>query len=414
MPTILSIVYPLQKPSFLATNVLALSIVSMLSDLSTEMIQPILPLFLVGALGASYSIVGLVEGSSDAATSIVKLISGWYSDRLSKRKPFVVAGYLPTAVLKPLLYFVQTPLQVLAIRVPDRIGKGIRGPPRDALIAESVDKQHLGKAFGFHRALDSFGAVLGSILGFVFLVIIVGNSSDTYRIIFVISAIPAIASVVIGQVFVKEIKPAVTIKRDKQHTSFLKAIKSFDAKLKFFLIFTSIFALANFNISFFILKAKDTGLSDTNVVLLYVLYNIMYTAVSYPFGVVADRVGRDKVIMMGFGVFIFATLGFAYFSSSLVNIVILFAILGVYIGIFDGSQKAYVSEIANPSLKATALGTVATLTGIITLPSSIVAGVLWDMFGSPATFEFGAAVGTVALASFSIYIIKYRHHSNTL
>src|SRR5215510_13073880 len=219
---------------FLTANVLILSVVSLLADLSTEMIQPILPLFLVGVLGSSYSIVGLVEGSSDAATSIVKVISGWYSDRLNKRKPFVIAGYLPTAVLKPLLYFVQTPLQVLAIRVPDRIGKGIRVAPRDALIAESVNEQHLGRAFGFHRAFDSFGAVLGSNLGFIFLITITGNTSDIYRTIFVISAIPAIASVIIGQVFVKEVKSSITTKTSNQKISFFKGIKSFHSKLKFF------------------------------------------------------------------------------------------------------------------------------------------------------------------------------------
>ena len=356
-------------------------------------------------LGSSYSIVGLVEGSSDAVTCIVKVISGWYSDRASKRKPFVISGYLPTAVLKPLLYFAQTPLQVLVIRVSDRIGKGVRDAPRDALISESVDKRHLGKAFGFHRAFDSLGAVIGSFLGFVFLIMIAGNFSDNYRKIFVISAIPAIISVIIGQVFVKEVKTTSSIKRDKQ--SFLSGIKSIDSKLKFFIIVSSIFAFANFNISFFILKAKDSGIADTNVILLYVLYNILYTLVSYPFGIVADRIGRDKVIMIGFGVFIVTTLGFAYAASSFINIIILFALLGIYIGIFDGSQKAYISQITAPSLKATALGTVGTLTGLITLPSSLVAGILWDAFGSIATFEFGSIVAIIALASFIIYSFKF-------
>jgi MFS family permease len=400
--------FPHLTGSFLTTNILVLSIVSLLADLSTEMIQPILPLFLVSVLGSTYTIVGLVEGSSDATTSIVKVISGWYSDRFSKRKPFVVSGYLPTAVLKPLLYFVQTPLQVIAIRVPDRIGKGIRGAPRDALIAESVEKENLGKAFGFHRAFDSLGAVLGSFLGFVLLMVIVGSSSDIYRIIFVMSAVPAIVSVIIGQVFIKEVKPNVTVKTKKSHTSFLQGIRSFDSRLKFFLLVSSIFAFANFNISFFILKAKDTGLSDIDVVLLYVLYNIMYSVVSYPFGAIADKIGREKVIIMGMGVFIFATIGFIFLSPPLLNVVLLFAILGVYIGIFDGSQKAYISEIANPSLKATALGTVATLTGIITLPSSLVAGILWDRFGSVATFEFGAIVALLALISFAFFLLKYK------
>lgn len=396
------------RNTFLTTNVLVLGIVSLLADLSTEMIQPILPLFLVGVLGTSYTIVGLIEGSSDATTSIVKVISGWYSDRFSRRKPFVVAGYLPTAILKPLLYFVQTPLQVLAIRVPDRIGKGIRGAPRDALIAESVGKENLGRAFGFHRALDSLGAVLGSFLGFVLLMAIVGSSSDIYRTIFVMSALPAIVSVIVGQVFIKEVKSIVSTRSRKKHITFLQGIRSFDSKLKFFLFVSSIFAFANFNISFFILKAKDTGLSDTDVVLLYVLYNIMYTVVSYPFGVIADKIGRDKVIIIGMGVFIFVTIGFILLSYSLVNVIMLFATLGVYIGIFDGSQKAYITEIANPSLKATALGTLATLAGLITLPSSLVAGMLWDKFGSTATFEFGAIVAFLALISFAFYLLEFK------
>ena len=185
------------------------------------------------------------------------------------------------------------------------------------------------------------------------------------------SAVPAIVSVIIGQVFIKEVKPIVIIKSKKSHTSFLQGIRSFDSRLKFFLIVSSIFAFANFNTSFFILKAKDTGLSDIDVVLLYVLYNIMCTAVSYPFGAIADKIGREKVIIMVMGVYIFASIGFTYLPPSLVNVVILFAILGVYVGIFDGSQKAYISEITNPSLKATAIDPVATLTGVITLPSRL-------------------------------------------
>jgi MFS family permease len=405
----------------------------MLADLSTEMMQPILPLFLVGTLGASYSFVGLIEGSSDSISSLVKVVSGLYSDRFGKRKPFVVLGYLPTAVLKPLLYFAQTPLQVLAIRIPERVGKGFRGAPRDALIAESVDKKDLGKAFGFHRASDTAGAVIGSFLGFVFLSIITSTAdhSYTYRLIFVISAIPAAISVTIAQFFVNETKESQMLianpkKEQKQKdekgeeqeeplrkqptntkkANFLRGIQFFDARLRFFIIVSSIFAFANFNLSFFILKAKATEISDTNILLLYTLFNVFYAGVSYPFGVVSDRIGRDKVVMMSFAVFIAATLGFAFFSTSLINVVILFSIVGIYMGIFDGSQKSYISEIAHPSYKATALGTVATLTGIITLPSSLVAGMLWDKFGPSATFVFSAVTALVALGMFIANRIK--------
>jgi len=419
---------------FLVRNVIALSMVSLLADLSTEMIQPILPLFLVGTLGASYSIVGLIEGSSDSISSIVKVLSGWYSDRFGKRKPFVVVGYLPTAILKVLLYFSQTPFQVLAIRIPERAGKGFRGAPRDALIAESVEKKDLGKAFGFHRASDTVGAVIGSFLGFVFLTLITGNTSEIYRIIFVISAIPAAISVIIAQVFITEKREQLSITRKskedldqeqpeqekervdnnlsdirskkKGRVGFLEGIRTFDTRLRFFIVISSIFAFANFNLSFFILRAKAAEISDTNILLLYTLFNIMYAATSYPFGAIADKIGRDKVIMIGFAVFIIATLGFAFYSLSFIGIIILFAILGTYMGIFDGSQKSYVSEIAHHSYKATALGTIATLTGIITLPASLVAGLFWDRFGYTTTFVFSAIIASIALVLFIIYRMK--------
>lgn len=402
-----------RRTSFLTANVIALSIVSLLADLSTEMLQPVLPLFLVASLGASYSIVGLIEGSSDSISSIVKVLSGWYSDKYDRRKPFVVMGYAPTAFLKPILYFAQTPFQVLAIRIPERIGKGFRGAPRDALIAESVDKKNLGKAFGVHRASDTLGAVIGSFLGFVFLVTISGSQSDTYRIIFLISAVPAIISVIVAQVFVKEkalLSKTVANERSliKTKGTLLHGIKSFDKNLRLFILVSSIFAFANFNLAFFILKANEAGVSDANILLLYTLFNVAYAAVSYPFGVISDRIGRDKVVMMGFVAFIATTIGFAIFSSSLINIVILFASLGVYMGIFEGSQKSYISEIANPSYKATALGTIATLTGIITLPSSLVAGMLWDRFGATTTFEFAAMIASIALVLFITHRIVHR------
>lgn len=397
-----------KKHIFLATNVLALSIVSLLADFSTEMIVPILPLFLVGSLGASYSIVGLIEGSADSTSSLVKVFSGWYSDKFGKRKPFIVSGYLPTAILKPLLFFAQTSLQVFAIRIPERIGKGVRGVPRDALIAESVEPHEYGKAFGFHRMFDTLGAVIGSFSGFIFVIMITGNADSIYREIFVISSIPAFASVVIGQVFVKEKK--LHVKQEKvepqeprQKVSFLQSMKSLDKRLKMFLAVSAIFALANFNISFFILKAKVVGVSDTNILLLYVLFNVLYAVVAYPFGILSDKIGRDKVVMMSFVAFILTCIGFAFVATSLVNIVILFASLGVYMGIFDGSQKSYISEISSPSYKATALGAMATLTGIITLPASLIAGLFWDRVGSTTTFEFAALVSIIALIMFIIH-----------
>lgn len=277
----------------------------------------------------------------------------------------------------------------------------------------------MGKAFGFHRAFDTVGAVIGSFLGFVFLFIITSdgrNSFDAYRLIFVISAIPAAISVVVAQFFVNEKgrsldKDTIERQQGKQQQkknkkiNFLTGIKTLDIKLKYFIIVSSIFAFANFNLSFFILRAKSIGISDINILPLYTLFNIMYAGISYPFGAVSDRIGKYEVVMIAFVVFIIASVGFAFFSSSLFNIVILFAVLGIYMGIFDGSQKAYITEIAHPS-KATALGIVGTLSGIITLPSSLAAGILWDKFGPVAAFVFASAIASIALGMFIIYQIK--------
>jgi MFS family permease len=390
------------RRAFLTANVLALSIVSLLADFSTEMIQPILPLFLVGVLGASYAVVGVIFGSADSVVSIVKVFSGWYSDRVGRRKPFTVGGYAPTAFLKPLLYFVQSPLQVFAIWLSDRFGKGVRGAPRDALIASSVDKKDLGKAFGFHRALDTTGAVIGSFFGFVFVTVIAGNVSQVYRTIFVISSIPAIVSVVVGQVFVHETSGNKASMGSEQKAKLFGGFGSFNPRLRVFLLVSSVFALSNFNLAFFILRASSEGISSAVILLLYTLLNVAYAGVSYPFGVVADKLGRQNVVMMGYVAFVITALGFAILPGSLVNSILLFVLYGIYMGISDGSQKSYVSEIADPAYRGTALGTVATLTGLIMLPSSILAGALWDIYGPSVTFEFGAGAALVALALFAV------------
>jgi MFS family permease len=238
-----------------------------------------------------------------------------------------------------------------------------------------------------------------------------------YREIFLISSIPAFASVIIGQAFVKE-KKTITIKKSDDlegqvKTGFWKGILTLDKKMKIFLIISGIFAFANFNLAFFILKAKAAGISDAEVLLLYALYNVLYAVISYPSGVLADKIGRDKVIMLSFSAFIITTLGFAFLASSLFNIILLFASLGIYAGIFDGSQKSYISEITKPAYKATALGVVATITGMITLPASLVAGILWDKFGTSIAFEFAAVVASIALVLFIIHRVSFKPKEKT-
>jgi MFS family permease len=232
--------------------------------------------------------------------------------------------------------------------------------------------------------------------------VIAGNVSKVYRTIFVISSIPAIVSVVVGQVFVHETSGNKAPMGGEQKAKLFGGFGSFNPRLRVFLVVSSLFALSNFNLAFFILRASSEGTSTTVILLLYTLLNVAYASVSYPFGVVADKLGRQNVVMMGYVAFAITALGFAVMPGSLVNSILLFVLYGIYMGISDGSQKSYVSEIADPAYRGTALGTVATLTGAITLPSSILAGALWDIYGPAVAFEFGAGAALVALALFAI------------
>lgn len=386
----------------LPLNVVALGATSFFGDLSTEMITPILPLFLVGVLAANYSLVGLIEGGADALLSLLRLASGWYSDKLGRRKPFLVIGYAPTAFLKPLLSLAQTPLHYLAIRLPERAGKGWRGAPRDALVADSVDKGSLGKAFGFRSAMDTAGAVVGSLVGLGLLSFLVGDVSSVYRTMFVISALPAGISVLIVLVFVKEKhSPDPEVEARSEPRSFLRGVKSFDPQLKLFLLAVGLFSLGNFNLAFFLLKAGEVGVGANLVVFLFVLFNIAYATLALPAGVLSDRVGRRGVILLGLGLFSLTSIVFL-FSKGLPMLIGAFALYGGFMAVFEGVPKAYVAEIATPEYRATALGALATVTAIMTLPSSLIAGLLWDSLGSTATFTFSATLATITFTIFAI------------
>ncbi len=379
-----------QGKSFI--NVILLSIVSFLNDLSSEMIMPILPMFLE-SLGATSLVVGLTGGLRDSLSSILKVVCGYWSDKIGKRKIFVYWGYGVSVVFKLLLGISRTWHGALAFASAERVGKGLRTAARDAIIAESMTTRR-GRGFGIHRGLDTAGAILGSLLSFL-LLWFAGLKIQTVIVVAGLIGLAAIVPIP----FVKE--PPV-----EKHNAGLKiSLAMLPRPLKLFILVCGIFALGNFSYMFFVMNAQYlfTGKSSLAApVLLYVLYNIFYSVFAVPLGSVSDRIGRPIVIIFGFALFAVVSFGFA-FSSSLWLFIILFALYGVVFAAVDGTQRAFVSDLAAGNLKATALGTFHTITGLAALPASLIAGFLWQRISPTATFIFGGTMALIAVIVFLIF-----------
>ena len=375
----------------ISTNVILLGIVSFLNDLSSEMIMPILPMFIT-ALGGGSIVVGLIGGLRDSISSILKVICGYWSDKTGKRKIFVSSGYLISSIFKLFLAFSQIWYHVLLFASLERVGKGLRTAPRDAIIADSMPKER-GKGFGIHRSLDTFGAILGSIL--VFLLFWFLNFS--FKIIILIASAIAFTSL-IPLYFVSERK------RKPQNISLNISLRTLPKSLKLFIVISTLFALSNFSYMFFILRAQEffTGKSAIGIpILLYVLFNIFYAVFAVPFGTLSDKIGRKKVIVFGYLLFSLTSFGFA-FANSLPFFIVLFALYGMVYAIVDGNQRAFVSDLASGDLRATALGTFHTTTGLAALPASVIAGFLWQIDPS-FTFLYGALVSIISVILFYFF-----------
>jgi MFS family permease len=367
-------------------NIIILGITSLLTDISSEMVYPILPVFLVSTLGASPAILGLIEGVAESLASLMKVFSGFWSDKIKKRKPFTIFGYASSGVGKLFLYLATGWHAVLFGRIIDRFGKGVRTAPRDAIIADSAVEGKRGAAYGLHRTMDSFGATLGVVLAYILVI----NLKDPIREVFLISLIPAI----LGVVFLFLVRE----KKGDTKTSAKKikfAWKTLDKRLKLFLIFSFIFTLGNSSNQFLLLRAKNLGHPLATVILLYLLYNIVYTVCAYPASWLSDKVGRKKILVAGYLFYGIVYLGFAL-TSSLSMLWILFGVYGLYIGFTDGVEKALIADIAPGELKATAIGLQATIAGVGLLPASLLAGLLWKFFGPAAAFYFGGVMGIIA------------------
>ncbi|MGZ4922730.1 MAG: MFS transporter [Halobacteriota archaeon] len=374
-----------------STNVLVLGIVSLFADMSTEMVYPLVPLFLVSALGATFIDVGLIEGVAESAASIMKLVSGYFSDRFGKRKFLVSSGYAIAAIAKPLLAFTTAWQQVLAIRFLDRFGKGIRSSARDAIISESKGLG-AGRSFGFQRSLDTLGAVIGPLIAVALFAIL------SFRGLFLVAFIPGILATALVVFFVKETAAGP---RNKQ--VYKVSFKSLDANFRTFLLGLGIFFIGNSSDAFLFLRAQNLGIPTLAVPLLYLFMNVIYAVSAFPFGVVSDRIGRKAVLLIGLAIFFIVYCGFAFASSALV-IWALFPLYGLYYGLTDGVSRALVSDLAHPSLKATAFGTYYFVVGVVAFPASLIAGVLWQTVGPTFAFLYGAFMAVAALLVIGFFV----------
>jgi MFS family permease len=369
----------------LSANVVFLAVVSFFVDLSSEIIFPLLPFFMVIQLGASYFIVGIMEGIAEFVSSLIKVFSGHWSDRAGKRKPFIAGGYGHSAFMK-LFFALSTVWQhFFVLRIGERVGKGIREPARDALVAESCAAEDLGKSFGFQRALDTSGAILGPIFGIILLAIF----ATSYQPIFLIAAIPAFVAFGLT-FFLKEKKKP---KKDKARVKI--GFKLLPVRLKVFIVIATIFALGNFSFFFVMLRAVDLGQSQVMALAFYLLMNIWFAASAIPAGALSDRIGRVPTIAVGYVFFAAMSLLFA-FEIGAILIAFSFVMFGLSNGFIDGVQRAFVSDLAPEDIKATCLGTYHMSVGIGRLIASILAGALWTFFGVEYAFFYGMVLSVMA------------------
>jgi MFS family permease len=385
----------MNKRSFfngLVRNIILVGFVSLFTDLSSQMVFPVIPLFLL-SLGASAWIIGLVEGAAETTASLLKVFSGYWSDKIKKRKSFVFAGYGLSSITKPLFAIAQTWPFVLLFRIVERIGKGVRDAPRDAIVADSVDMSVRGKAYGFQRAMDGIGSFSGAILAVLLLPIF------RYRELFLIAFFPGIIAVVFI-LFIKEKHQPPEIQK-RQAIPIHLSITTLPRNLQIFILVSTVFALGNFGYAFLILKTKNIGFSDQIALILYVLFYVIYTLCTIPAGMLSDKIGRKPVLVTGYVLFA-GTAFFLLFTSDLAMLVFIFILYGVFFGFIDGVQRAFVVDLAPTGLKGTALGTFHTATGLIALPAGFIAGLLWDQISPQATFLFalGLALSSLLLFAF--------------
>jgi len=379
-------------------NIFFLGLVSLLTDLSSEMIFTLVPLFLANVVGAGAIVIGFVGGLSESTDAVFKVLSGWFSDKLGQRKRLAVWGYSLSTVAKPFMYLASTWGAVAAIRFGDRVGKGIRGAPRDALVADSVPAGERGKGFGLHRAMDTLGAVLGLAVAAVVIYLVQGGglelSLKSYRWLVIIGTVPAILAVLVLIFFVHEARKTPLAAGAQQPG--MTATSGFNTRFKVFLGIMALFTLGNSSDFFVILRAQNLEASAVQIAVMLVLLNVTYAAISLPAGVLSDRIGRRRVIALGWSVYALVYLGFAL-ASNLWQIWLLFAVYGIYYGVIEGVARAFVADLVAPEKRGTAYGLYHGVIGLSLLAASVIAGFLWEAVSPAAPFFLGAGLALTAM-----------------
>lgn len=386
--------------SRLPRNVWVVTATSFLTDISTEMIANLIPLFLANVLGAKTAVIGLIEGLAETTASLTKIYSGWLSDKLGRRKWLTVIGYGLSTVAKPFLYFASLWGHVLGVRFADRLGKGIRTAPRDALVAESIDEKQRGLAFGLHRAGDTAGAFFGLVIAAA---IVWATQTDaslltrhTFQTAVLVSILPAVLAVIVLAVGAREVrKPQAAAQAPALH------FRGLDGRFKIFLLVVILFTLGNSSDAFIILRGQERGLSVLQVMGMLIAFNAIYAALAGPLGALSDRIGRRRLIIGGWAAYGLVYLGFAL-SRTGWQVWLLYALYGVYYAAAEGAARALVADLVPAEQRGTAYGLYNAAVGLTAFPASLIAGLLWQGafgwqgFGASAPFFFGASLALLA------------------
>ncbi|HVA58790.1 MAG: MFS transporter [Gemmatimonadaceae bacterium] len=382
------------SPPRLARNVVALGLVSFFTDMSSEMIYPLLPVFLTVTLGASAAFVGAIEGTAESVSALLKLASGWWSDRARQRKPLVLAGYLLASMTRPLVAVAQTAGQVLAIRVTDRVGKGLRTSPRDALIADSVDVSIRGRAFGFQRAWDNAGAVAGPVIAFLLL----QWEGLTLRHVFWLALVPGVFAIATLMWGVREVPRNPT----RSGTGApLDLSQRMGGRFWAFMAVIFVFTLGNSTDAFLLLRAKQLGVPLALTPIIWALLNAVKSLTNTPGGALSDRMGRRPTLVIGWLFYAAVYLAFAHASRQW-HAWVLFAVYGIYFGFTEGAERALVSDLVPAARRGTAFGWFNLAVGIGALPASLIFGVIWDRVSPAAAFTLGASLAMVAAVGMTV------------
>jgi MFS family permease len=384
-----------------------MGLVSFFTDLSTEMVMSVLPLYIVKDLDLSRTFLGAIEGSGEFVNYIFRIPSGYISDKIRKRKILVVIGYGISTISKPFFIFVTSFMDTITVRITDRIGKGIRSAPRDALIVDSVDESNTGKAFGIHRTLDQIGAIVGPLFAFLILELFGG----TIQYIFLLSIIPGIVSLVILIHFVKD--KIIDRKIDEEgkklvKITFFSNLKNLFIENKIFVylvIIMGVFSLGAFNYSFVLLKSTDLGVEQNFVPIIYAIINITHTAISIPAGILSDRIGKEKVVIIGFFVFVISILllYFSEYNNNIIYIISIPLVYGLYVGISETIQRALISKYVSEHSRGTAFGFFGLIIGICLLIGNVTFGFLWDNYDISIALLYSLSLSILAIISLFIF-----------